>query len=240
MKPENWCCMREPSYAIKSPPSDPDAAEAQRMRKAERSYGRLHTVVVIWLLGWVGFIVYKMVSLGAVERGLKWLIPGVIPATLLLLITVPLARLGSRIGKRERWRRYRLLLTFGLPVLLLLMPVARALKDRYFPQARFERLMGAEFPRDARVERCAFENGLVPFYGWYFTCELTCPAEETERLIREMKLEEMPVEGEPDRGRWVKFEGLQRSILVITDASRTKVKIIRLRGLSPQTCGVGG
>lgn len=208
------------------------------MRKAERSYGRLHKVVVIWLIGWAGFIGYKMVSLGHVEGGLIWLIPGVVSATLLLFISVPLARLGSWIGKRERWRKYRLLLTFGLAALPMVLMVAGALKDRCFPAARFERLMRAELPRDGRIERCVFENNFVPLYGWYFTCELTCPAEETERLIREMKLEDTPIEGDPDSGRWVKFEGLQRSTVVITDASRTKVKINRLRGLSPQTCGV--
>jgi len=241
--------MSEIPDAFEPPLSAPDeVAEA----KWNRRWNRFYKIAAIWLLGWVGFIVYKIVSLDHLKNGLDWIIKGVISASLLLVITVPLAWLGSRIGKRERWRRYRLLLTFALPALFLLMAVGGALKGRYFPQERFKRLTGVEFPRDARVERCVFDDGFGPLFDWYFLCELTCPAGETDRVIRELKLVEIPPYREPDAdegppgggstgpSRWVNGESEKILIRMEADAARTKLRISCFSNRRPYVCGVSG
>ena len=215
-------------------PSTPeDAAAVARIRR----WNRFYKIAIIWLIGWVGLIVEKMVKLDSVANGLhEGLLKGAYVAPFLLMLTLPLAWLGAWIGSREKWRRYRLWLIFALPTLFVLIGVAWALKGRYFPQEEFRRITGVEFPRDARIERCVFADGLV---YWTKTYELTCPAEETDRLIREMKLTEdiashgvATALGTTSKG-WImteswRGEGASWGIWmeIQTDATRTKLRII--------------
>ena len=207
-----------------------EVAAAKRIRR----WNRVYKIAVIWLIGWVGLIVEKMVELDSVPNGLhEGLTGGAFVAPFILILTLPLAWLGARIGSWEKWRRYRLWFTLALPSLYVLMGVVGSLKGRYFPQERFQRITGAGFPRDARVERCTFDNGFGPFYDWSCSYEFSCPAEETERLIREMKLKQgtAPL-GTTSKG-WIMAESWRQSeepkrgiyIQMQTDASRTRVRI---------------
>jgi hypothetical protein len=156
-----------------------------------RGWNRFYKVAVIWVIGWVGLIVEKIVKLDSIMSGLKeGFVMGAFVSPFLLILTVPLGLLGSRIGSWKKWRRHRIWFTFALPSLYVLMGVAGALHGRYFPQGRFQRITGVEFPRGARVERCVIDDGVDPFYDWGLTYELTCPEQETYRLIRELKLED--------------------------------------------------
>lgn len=218
-------------------PADISAAEDPAIPARIRGWNRFYKVAVIWAAGWVGLILEKIVKLDSLEAGLReGGIGGAFASPFMLIITLPLGLLGSRIGSWEKWRRYRLWFTFGLPALYILMGVAGALHGRYFPQARFQRITGVEFPREAKVERCVDDDGLGPFYDWTHIYELSCPAGETERLIREMKLKERSPSGRlagmsitPPSG-WVtnEFSGTIDGIYIElqTDASRTKLRIV--------------
>lgn len=215
---------------LPAPSSPEDAAAVARIRQ----WNRFYKIAIIWLIGWVGLIVEKMVELDSVPNGLhQGVMGGAFAAPFILILTLPLAWLGSRIGSWKKWRRYRTWFTLALPTLYVLMGVAGALKGCYFPQERFQRITGAEFPQDARVERCIFDNGFGPFYDWSCSYEFSCPAEETERLIREMKLkrDRAPL-GTTSKG-WLMTESWRQSeeprrgiyIQMQTDASRTRVRI---------------
>ncbi|HEY1123005.1 MAG TPA: hypothetical protein VGE67_15440, partial [Haloferula sp.] len=91
-------------------------------------------------------------------------------------------------------------------------------------------------PRDARIERCVFADGLV---YWTKTYELTCPVAETDRLIREMKLTEdiasrgvATALGTTSKG-WIMTESWQGEgaswgiwMEIQTDTTRTKLRMI--------------
>ena len=138
-----------------------------------------------------------------------------------MILTLPLAWLGSRIGSWEKWRRYRMWFTLGLPTLYVLMGVAGALRDRCFPERGFQQRTGVEFPRSARMERYVFDEMSGPLHDWNCRYEFSCPAEETERLIREIGLKEDDVPHRWDGG------GHVAGVLVgmKTDATRTRVTI---------------
>jgi hypothetical protein len=217
-------------------PSLPTPEEAVAVARIRR-WNHFYKIAVIWLIGWVGLIVEKIVNLDSVEAGLRnGLMRGAFVAPFLLIITLPLAWLGSRIGSLEKWRRYRVWFTFGLPSLFVLHGVVGALKERYFPQDEFQRITGVGFPRDARIERCVYDDGRFIYWDWIY--ELICPAEETDRLIREMKLEKAtstrgapPAAGPRSKG-WLmtevwRGEGSSYGIFIQlqTDASHTKLRI---------------
>jgi hypothetical protein len=167
----------------------PEDAAAARIRR----WNRFYKIAVIWVAGWSSIILEKIVELESLVGGLQHGgLGGAFTSPFLLIITLPLAWLGSRIGSWEKWRKHQLWFTLGLPALFLLLGPAGALHGRAFPQARFHRFTGVEFPREARVERCMIDDGVGPFADPLFIYELTCPAAETDRLIRELKLNKYP------------------------------------------------
>lgn len=222
---------------LKIPEEDRPVVEdsaAGRIRRWNRAY----KVAVIWVIGWAALIVEKIVKLDDVMAGLReGFIGGAFVSPFMLILTLPLGWLGSRIGSWEKWRRHRLWFTFGLPTLWVLLGVYGALHERYFPQERFQRITGVAFPRDARVVRFINDDGVGPFYDWGVVYELTCPAEETERIITGMKLDKNNSGGFSSgaggpAGGWTVDEtwsghGVRDSIFVDlkTDASRTKLWI---------------
>lgn len=222
--------IETPSSVSPLLPTPEEPAAVARIRRGNRFY----KIAAIWLIGWVGLIVEKIVELDSVESGLhEGLIGGVFVAPFILILTLPMAWLGSRIGSWEKWRRFRLWFTFALPSIYVLTGVGGALKGRYFPQERFQQITGVAFPRDARLERCVFDTGHSPFYDWSCDYELSCSAEETERLIREMKLTgDTATSGTTSKG-WIMTESWRQSenptqeiyIQMQTDVSRTKVRI---------------
>jgi hypothetical protein len=203
-----------------------------------RGWNRFYKVTVIWLIGWVGLIVEKVVKLDSIPGGLReGFLGGVFVSPFMLILTLPLGWLGSRIGSWKRWRQYQIWFTFALPSLYVLMGIAGALHGRFFPQERFQRIAGVEFPRDARIERCVIDDGVGPFYDWGLVYELTCPAQETYRLVRELKLKERSSSGlssgrSTTPGGWVADgiwwgNGVREGIYIElqADASRTKLRI---------------
>ncbi|MCW1923496.1 hypothetical protein OKA05_13105 [Luteolibacter arcticus] len=204
--------------------NDISAAEGPPASAGVRRRNRFYKVAVIWLAGWISIILEKIVDLNSVTTGLRvgWS-DGMFVSPFLLILTLPLGLLGSRIGSWARWRRYRLWFTFGLPALFLLLEPAVALHGKAFPQARFQRFTGVEFPRDARVERCIIDDGVGPFYDPSFIYELTCSAEETDRLIRELKLRRQ--ENAPGSGEvWSGFDDKRGHVFELrTDSRHTRI-----------------
>lgn len=224
-----------PDSAELPEPVPEDAAAVARIQQWNLAY----KVAAIWVIGWFGLILEKMLKLDSIEDGLReGFMRGAFVALTLLVITLPLAWLGARIGSWEKWRRYRLWFTFALPSLYVLAGVMWALYGWYFPQARFKWNTGVEFPRGARMERCVLDDGFGFFDGWTRTYELTCPEAETDRLIEEMQLEETrwgfgwesppPISsGWTSCDTWSGF-GADGGIEVQlqTDGSHTKVRIV--------------
>jgi len=219
-----------PSDVDQPLPTPEEVAAVARIRR----WNRFYKVAVIWLICSVGLIVEKIVNLGSVREGL-WggVMASAFTTPFLLIVALPLGWLGSQVGSWRKWRRYRLWITFALPLLFVLVGVGGALKGRYFPQRRFQQITGVEFPRDARMERYVFKNGYSPHPEWSCTYEFICPAEETDRLIREMKLERSgPPLAPPSKG-WVMTECWGEDgrsdamhIELQTDATHTKLWIM--------------
>jgi hypothetical protein len=218
--------------------ADPAAVRIQK-------WNRAYKIAVIWLIGWLAIVLEKIVKLDSVAYGLRdGAVGGAFTSPFLLIITLPLAWLGSRIGSWGPWRRYRIWFTFLLPALYAFMGPAGALHERAFPQAQFQRFTGVAFPRDAKVERCIFDDGFGPFYDRLFTYEFTCSVAETDRLIRELKLKKVPggistVSSSTGAGTvtarsgWLVDEvwsggevGRAAFVMLQVDATRTKLRIV--------------
>ncbi|MEK7952616.1 hypothetical protein [Luteolibacter soli] len=224
-----------PDSAELPEPVPEDAAEVARIRM----WNRFYKIAVIWMIGWVGLILEKMLKLDSVVDGLReGFMKRAFVALLLLVVTLPLGWLGARIGSREKWRRWRLWFTFALPALYVLAVVAWALHGRYFPEGRFKRDTGVEFPREGRMERCVFDDGYGFFDEWGRTYDFTCPAAETDRMVEEMKLKReswsyvWPTPPPPSSG-WTSYDtwngiGAHGGISVVfqADGSHTKVHIL--------------
>lgn len=181
--------MNETTGDLGPPPPTPEEAAAIRIRR----WNRFYKIAVIWLIICVGLIVEKILNRGSVMDGLRdGFMASAFTAPFMMPVALVLGWVGSLIGRLKPLRRFRLLLTFALPTLITLMGVVEAVRGQCFPEQRFQRLTGVEFPSDARVERYVYDDGWSPFYDWSHTFEISCPAEVTERLIREMHLKRIP------------------------------------------------
>ncbi len=163
---------------------------AQDMPEPSRSSRVLKVffwIGTIWLAGWLGIIVTGAVSNTDVLQGAEMgAMNGIVLSPLMLIVTLPLGLLGWGIGTWNPLRRWRLWISLALPVLLPFSGIVGAAKDRLDPGRRFTRLTGVAFPASAKVVHWEFSGG--GFADLLHTYELICTPEETDRLIRELKL----------------------------------------------------
>ena len=229
--------MNETTGDLGPPPPTPEEAAMIRGRRRNRFY----KVVGIWLILCVGLIVEKIVNLGSVEGGLRdGFMTSAFTAPFMMPVAVILGVVGSLIGSLKPLRRFRLLLTFALPALPILVIVGDALYGRYFPEKKFERLTGVELPRDARMDRYVLDTGWSPVHDTSCTFEITCPVEQTDQLLDAMKMKKDPVVQavSPAGTGWFVDESWSRSqkrgedeiptefLNADMDASRTKLRVI--------------
>ncbi|MCW1885233.1 hypothetical protein OKA04_10880 [Luteolibacter flavescens] len=217
---------------------DPDETDHDTPPKEDpaivrtRRWNRFKKILIIFVAGWVSVILEKMVKLDSViSGGAEGFIGGIFIAPFLLIITLPLAVLGSCIGSWKVWKRRRSWFTVGLPVLLLSIDTADVLYWKSRPWEGFEQVTGVPLSRDAKVERWVIDDGYGPLYDSAYTFEFTCSPEETERLIRELKLTKSSSvsSGRPAAESWT-GKGLPAGriqyVQMEMDATRTKLRVL--------------
>jgi hypothetical protein len=144
----------------------------------------------------------------------------------------------------RKWKRYRSLLVLAPSIALLIYFVGSLVFWPETPNERFKRFTGVSLPASVSNLHWHFSGGGIADYDdtYYFTCK----SEETDRLIKNMKLEKDPYfekEGGyspvnvlpncPDYSTW---DGLSQYrggkdngewfYYLLTDSSKTKVYVV--------------
>jgi len=217
--------------------------------------GKRVTKALIWI-GMIWAITWSSMVLGG---ALQWTNPlsgaisgaseGLIIAPFLLIYTIPAGLIGWGIGSWRPLRSWRLALSLIFAAAMPLWTVAEIAVDRMHPDRPFTRLTKVAFPQGAAISECHLEGGGLSDLN--YTYVFTCSPEETERLIRELKLtknsdgrtrlDEPGVGTKVAGGTWIIEEvwsfdrdfdadppgnGGAHFVELQTDSTRTKVRLV--------------
>jgi hypothetical protein len=146
-------------------------------------------ITTLWVMGWLGVILWQGLAWSDMKKGLyHGAMAGLIVSPLLLVITVPLGVLGAWIGKSRPLRRFRRAISLIVPCTAILAPAVSAAIDRAQPERRFERFTGMPLPSGAKIHSAIFDGSTI-LADNFDTYLISCSAEDTAGLIRDLKLE---------------------------------------------------
>ena len=163
----------------------------RRFRRRAQNIRRAFWAGCLWLGTWLAMAVEQALAWTDMEQGfVNGALMGVVFAPLAMIYLLPIGLIGRAIGSIRPFRPYRWWIGLGLPLALCFLPIIPRIRDRIDPARRFERFTGVRFPADARNLTAYHSGGM--FHDITDTYQFTCEPRETDRLIRELGLKQVP------------------------------------------------